>query len=156
MATDLFDLVPALKRSVAVPGTFAALFPSSTDEDLALTLLDGFSEAQLDGFFPTYTSDDDGLVTEDLTRAQQALVVIYSTVRILQSEVRNRLTHKRYEAGGTVFEEDQGASTLVELLRDYKERKAALRAQGRSGPAGSAFWMADAYLMRAAGADVWN
>ena len=155
MATDLFDLVPALQRSVAVPGTFATFFPETTDDDLAQTLLDAFAEAQLDGFFPTYTADNDGLVTETLTRAEQALIIIYASVRILQSEIRNRKTHVRYEAGPTVFEEDQGSSTLVEMLKQYRERKKELRQQGLKGDAGAAFYMADAYLMRVAGATVW-
>lgn len=155
MATDLSDLVPALQRSVAVPGTFATIFPDSTNNDLAALLLDAFSEAQLDGFFTTYTSDDDGLVTEDMSRAEQALVVIYASVRILRNEIRNRKTHRRYEAGSTVFEEDQGASLLVEMLKDYNDQKKELRKQGRAGLAGTAFFMADAYLMRAAGADIW-
>ena len=149
------DLVPALKRSIAVPGTFADVFPTTSDTDLAGTLGDSFAEAQLDQFFETYTMVDDTTITEDLTRPEQALVIIYATVRILQSEIRNRKTHKRYEAGSTVFEEDQGSATLVELLREYKDRKKELRAQGVNGEAGAAFYMADLYLMRAAGISNW-
>lgn len=155
MSTDLTELVPALKRSIAVPGTFADVFPDTSDPDLAGTLGDAFAECQLDGFFETYTMADDENITEDLTRPEQALVIIYATVRILQSEIRNRKTHKRYEAGSTVFEEDQGSATLVELLREYKDRKKDLREQGISGDAGEAFYMADAYLMRAAGITNW-
>lgn len=155
MASDLTDLVPALKRAVAVPGTFADIFPDTSDVDLGGTLGDSFSEAQLDGFFEAYTTTDDTTVVETLTRAEQALIVIYATVRILQSEIRNRKTHVRYEAGATVFEQDQGSATLVELLREFKERKKDLRAQGLRGEAGEAFYMADLYLMRAAGIPNW-
>jgi hypothetical protein len=155
VATDLNELIPALKRSVAVPGTFADFFPSTGDTDLAGTLGDSFAECQLDGFFATYTMIDDETITETLERSEQALVIIYATVRILQAEIKDRKTHVRYEAGSTTFEQDQGASVLVELLKEYKDRKKELRTQGRQGDAGAAFYMADAYLMRAAGIANW-
>jgi hypothetical protein len=155
VATDLNDLVPALKRAVAVPGTFTTTFPDTTNTDLAGVLGDSFGEAQLDGFFETYTMIDDENVTETLARPEQALIIIYAGCRILNSEIRDRKTHKRYEAGAVVFEEDQGSATLVELLREMKDRKKELRTQGMRGEAGEAFYMADAYLMRAAGIPNW-
>jgi hypothetical protein len=157
MATDLFDTVPALKRAVAVPGTFPDVFPSTTDADLSAILLDAFSEAQLDGFFPTYTSTDDGLVTEDLTRGEEALIVIYAAIRIIQSQIRNTKSHVRYEAGEVVFEQDYGSSTLNELLKQYAKRKEdlidALLGDQTSGA--REFMMADQYLQRVAGTNVW-
>lgn len=155
MATDLTDLVPALQRAVAVPGTFETVFPESTNDDLAMTLLDGFAEAQLDGFFVSYISNDDGIVAQDMSRAEQALVVIYASTRVLMSEIRNRKTHKRYEAGSVTFEEDQSASSLVELLKQMKERKKELRSQGIGGNSQRAFFMADQYLARGAGVPSW-
>ena len=151
MSTNLALDVPALQRAVAVPGTFATLFPSTSDDDLLFTLLDGFAEAQLDGFFTGYTSSDLGLVTETMTRAERALVVLYSSVRILQNEIRNRKTHKRYEASGTVFEEDQSAQMLVQLLKDYQAQKKDVRDQLRRGTASAAFSMCDLYIAKAVG-----
>lgn len=150
--SDLFDLVDPLKRAVAVPGTFAGQFADTTDDDLADTLLDAFAEAQLFGFFTTYSADDDGIVTPDLTRGQGALLVIFAMCRILSSEIRNRKTHTRYEAKGAVFENDQSATMLVQLLKDYQAQKADLLAVSRrASGAGGAFYMADQYYQRAVG-----
>lgn len=158
MATDLFDSVPALKRAVAVPGTFDAVFPDTTDDDLGLTILDAFGEAQLDGFFPTYTCTDDGLMNTILDRGEEALIIIYAAIRIIQSQIRNTKSHVRYEAGEVVFEQDYGSSTLNELLKQYAKRKedlidAILGDKNRGGAA--EFLMADQYLQRVAGTNVW-
>lgn len=156
MSTSVFDIVDSFKRSLAVPGEFDTYFPNSSEDDLAFTLLDAFGECQLDGFFTSYTADDDGLITEDLTRAEKALLVIYASVRVLRSEIRNRKSHKRYEAGSVVFEEDQAASVLTQLLKSYEEEKKELRKQGLRGNVGGAFYMADMYVMRAVGATYWS
>lgn len=151
MSTNLVVDVPALQRAVAVPGTFGTLFPDTSDEDLLFTLLDGFAEAQLDGFFTNYTSTDVGVVTEDLSRADRALIVMYSSVRILLNEIRNRKTHTRYEASGAVFEQDQAATMLVQLLKDYQQQKKDVKEAMRRGNVVSAFGMVDAYFLRAVG-----
>lgn len=148
MTTNVADFVDSLKAAVAIPGTFADEFPDTTDDDLAALLLDSFAETQLFGFFGTWTADDLGVVTPDLTRAEGALVVIYATVRMLRTELRNRKTHVRYEASGTVFEQDQGASTLVALLKTYEDEKKAITALGRTNGAATAFYMADQYISR--------
>lgn len=153
MATDLAELVPALKRAVAVPGTFATLFPDTIDADLEATLLDGFAEAQLDGLLSDLTADDNAVVTPALTRAQGALVVLYGSVRILLNEIRNRKTHTRYEASGSVFEQDQAATMLVQLLKDYQQQKKDVKEALRRGSVASAFSMVDAYWLRAVGGD---
>jgi hypothetical protein len=151
VSTNLAADVPALQRAVAVPGTFGTLFPDTGDEDLLFTLLDGFAEAQLDGFLLTYTATDIGLVTENMTRAERALVVLYAGVRILQNEIRNRKTHTRYEASGSVFEQDQSAIMLVELLKEYQAQKVQVKAQLLRRGAAMAFSMADQYVIRAVG-----
>lgn len=148
--SDLGVLVDALKRSVAVPGTFDAIFTETTDTDLEDTLLDAFAEAQLWGFFPTHDADDLGVVTPDLTRGEGALVVIFAMCRVLTAEIRNRKTHTRYEAGGAVFEQDQAGGLLIQLLKDYQLQKAELLKRGNVSAA-SAFYMADQYFLRAVG-----
>jgi hypothetical protein len=147
--SELADLVDPLKRTVAVPGTFAETFPATGDDDLEATLLDAFAEAQLDGFFAEAFSDDDGLVSPDLARGEGALVVIYAAARIITAELRNRKTHVRYEASGAVFEQDTTASLLVALLKDLSARKLDLLTQARQRGHASAFLMADAYFIRA-------
>ena len=149
--SELSDLVEPLKRAVAVPGEFTGSFANTTDTDLAEVLLDAFAEAQLFGFFGTYASDDDGVVTPDLSRGEGALVVIFAMCRVLSAEIRNRKTHIRYEAKGAVFEQDQSATMLVQLLKDYQAQKADLLK--RASYATSAFYMADQYFLRAVGSN---
>ena len=150
MATDLATLIPALQRGLAVPGTFSTLFPDTLDSDLLGVLMDAFAEAQLDGMLLDYTYTDAGVVSGDLTRAEQAVVVIYAECRILVSEIRNRKTHKRYEAKGVIFEEDQSAQGLVELLKEMQARKKDVRLTASTLGVESAFAMADMYVLRAA------
>jgi hypothetical protein len=76
--SDFLDNVESLKRVVATPGTFDTLFPDTTDQDLVGTLLDGIAQAQLDGLLASYTYDDTGTVTPDLSAPQSALVILYA------------------------------------------------------------------------------
>lgn len=148
--TTLEDLIEPLKRAVAVPGTFDTVFPETTDDDLIGLLMDAFAEAQLSRFFPGYSVAEDGAVTPELQRGEGALVVIFGAVRMLISEIRNRKSHIRYEAKGAVFEQDQAPSVLVQLLKDYQTQKAEILVASRT-LAGSAFYMADQYFLRAVG-----
>lgn len=124
--TDLADLVEPLKREVAVPGTFSVLFPETTDDDLSAALLDAFAQAQLDGFLSNSEADDFGVVTPDLSRGAQALLVIYAGIRFLTADLINRKSHVRYEAGGSVFEQDSAASVLTQALKELRAKKDAL------------------------------
>lgn len=147
--SELTELVEPLKRTVAVPGTFADVFPNTSDDDLASTLLDAFAEAQLDGFYPAVDITDDGVTTPDLTRAETALVVMYASGRILEMEILNRKSHVRYEAGPTVFEQDQGVSLLTEALKGIRDRKRDLLDQARRGLMYDGFTMADLAFIKA-------
>lgn len=124
--TDLAELVEPLKREVAVPGTFSAAFPDTTDDDLAASLLDAFAQAQLDGFLLKTDADDNGVTSPDLSRGAQGLLVLYAGIRFLTTDLLNRKSHTRYEAGGAVFEQDQGASILVEALKNLQAKKASI------------------------------
>ena len=150
-STDLADAVPALKRAVAPPGRFAELFPTATAIELTAYLMDGLAEAQLDRFLLDRIVDEDGVVTEALTAAQVALVVIYSSTRILASEIRDRRSHIQYVAGPASFEEDQAASVMVELLKQMDARKKELKLEEQRGGSADAFAMADLYLARVTG-----
>lgn len=150
----LADHVEALKRAVAVPGTFATLFPETQDDDLVALLGDSMAEAQLDGFLADHElSLPDYEATPDLTMVQGALLLIYGGYRLLVNEIRNRKTHVRYEAGPTTFEEDQTASMLNELLRQLYDRKKDLLEQARRASLDMNVYVADMYFHRATDTD---
>lgn len=148
MTVQLADLGDSLKRAIAVPGLFDdSAFSEMGEDDLLGALMDGFAEAQLDGFFPGLTFDvDTGEVSADLGHAEGALVVIYSSTRILQSQLRDVKTHVKYVAGSVSFEQDSPAGVLTSLLKSMDDRKKELRTTARTAGAGSAFYMADRYL----------
>lgn len=160
--TSLADLVEPLKRYVAVPGTFDDVFPSTTDDDLIGSLLDGFAEAQFDGFFikPEFTATDDGEVSPDLSRGQQALIAIYASTRIVTTQLMNQRSLERYEAKGLIAETQRSSQVLAALLKDLQARKTAiLERQQKYGSLTGAgalagFTMADQYFARAMGASL--
>lgn len=151
--TDFADVTESLKRVVARPGTFASLFPETTEDDLVGVLMDGLAEVQLDGMLHTYLLDDDGIVEPDLTRAQVALVVLYAGSILVKAELFNRKTNRRYEASGAVFDETQATNILRDLMRGMEARKAEIREAAASNGAGAAFHMADAYAIRTGALD---
>jgi hypothetical protein len=146
---ELADLVPSLKRAVAPPGQFAALFPESTDNDLADLLADAVAEAQLDGFLATNSlALDTAEVTPDLTTSQQALVVLYGAGRVLYTRIANLKNRTRYKAGAAEAETEQSASVLVELLRQTNTRKKQILDDAKYGRAGMSFAMVDLYVSK--------
>lgn len=147
--SDLADNVDSLKRTLARPGLFASLFPETTDDDLTLVLRDGLAHAQLDGLLIDYETDDDGVVEPDLSRPQVALIVLYSGLMLLRAELLNRKTHRRYEASGAVFEEDQATNILRDLLRNAEARVKTILQAAEDAGMGAAVYIADAYYIRA-------
>lgn len=146
---ELLALVPSLKRAVAPPGEFAALFPSSTDTDLRDLLSDAVAESQLDGFLRDVSIDlDVAEVTPDLSNPQQALVVLYGAARVLTVRLANLKNRTRYVAGNVEAETEQAASVLVELLRQTNARKKQILEDARSGGAGMSFAMVDLYVTK--------
>lgn len=154
---DLDLLVGSLKRFIAVPGGFAALFPNTTDADLGGALADGFARAQLDGFFigsSQYAHELDlntNIVTPDLTLREGALVVLYAGKRLVQAQLLNLKTVTKYEAKGLIYDVQQAASVLTALLKEYSAELDRLVLLSRQSGASSAFVMADAYFIRATG-----
>lgn len=125
--SSIFDLTDGLKRAVAVPGNFAAVFPNTSNGQLGDTLMDAFAEAQLDGFLSTLQLDTEtGEVTPDLSLPQQALVLIYGSARILTAELFNRKSLSRYKAGNVEYETEQGTLILRGLLDTITARKKQL------------------------------
>lgn len=114
--TALASLVEPLKRELAVPGTFEDVFPDTDDSDLAATLADAFSEAQLQGFFPDLTlgGEPDYETSVDLTAAASYLIVLFAGARVLRAWLRTLNSNERYKAGSTEFETARPSA----LLRD--------------------------------------
>lgn len=147
--TDLADLVDPLKREVAVPGTFATMFPDTKDDDLIGTLADGLAETQLDGWMLGLRLDlDTNLTTPDLSLAGRALIVVYSGIRILRNALANQSSHVRYESAGNVYETDRGAGLMKEALSDLNKRRAGL-IDLRLKRSGTAVYTRDGYMVRA-------
>lgn len=142
--TDLSTMVEAFKRAVAVPGTFASQFPSTTDTQLVGVLADSVAECHMDGLLSDNALDvDTNTVSPALTTGQQALVLLYGWVRMLTSELLSRKTHVRYEASSAVFEEDQGVRLLTDIHKEMKDRKKQILEDAKHAGASSAFVMVD-------------
>lgn len=154
--SDVSDLVPSLQRAVAPPGQFDTLYPQAGSNDMVGLLLDGLAEATLDGFFveTAVVWTDDGFTTPDLTRAQQALIVIYAAYTFLRSELKNTNTSVTYKAGPVEYQTQSGASVITEILKEISERKKALIIQQSEIGVSAAFHMADSYFINAVG-DPW-
>lgn len=139
--TNISTLVPALKRGLAVPGTFATVFPNTGDTDLTGALADGFAEAQLFGFFKDVTltsAGPDWTTDPDLSTAGGALVVIYTCVRAIRAQLRNLKTMHRYKAGPVEYEDAQAATVLKAELDFMTKQLDDLLTQAEGAARGSA------------------
>lgn len=119
--TALSSYVDPLKRELAVPGTFDDTFPSTLDTDLVGSLADGFSEAQLWGFFTTLTlmeDNGDWETSEALSGAGGTLVTLFAAGRIIRAQIRALNTTERYKAGPAEVEFGRAATVLKTEL-DY-------------------------------------
>lgn len=151
--TAISDLVPALKRELAVPGTFADAFPSTRDVDLTDSLADGFSEAQLYGFFPDLALtevDGEWVTSQNLSGSGAALIVIFTSMRIIRANLRSLLTSERYKAGPAELELQRSANLLRDELKFLRDRLDALVANAKAAarPPVAVF---DNYLARGGG-----
>lgn len=145
--TALEDLVPALKRHVAVPGEFDTYYPNTSDEDLTASLGDGFASAQLDGFFQSHTLNPNVFsVTPNLSIPEQQLTIVYTSVTILYSTIRNMRTMERYEAGPTSYEIQRAASVLDRQLQLLQAKLDDIKGQAKAGAYATV--LRDGYLDR--------
>lgn len=135
--TAISTLAPALKRELAVPGTFDEVFPDTFDTDLIGALADGFGEAQLYGFFPDVTltlipgDPVDWEAAPDLSAAGSALITIFTSMRIIRAQLRSLNSGERYKAGATEFEVNRSSTLLRDELKYLKERLDGLVTQAR-------------------------
>jgi hypothetical protein len=154
MATDLNDLIPALKRAVAVPGTFATFYPNTTNTDLVGSLMDAFGQAQIDGFFLEQTLDVDlETVDPDLSSAGQQVVVLYAAEAILRAQIMSLKQRVAYEAGPVKYETENSASVLTTILKDLTARRIAMQDQAAEVRRGATFAMQDMYADRVTGTE---
>lgn len=133
--TALSTLVPALKRELAVPGTFETLFPNTSDDDLTGSLADGFGEARLQGFFPdiALSSEGEGWETDpELSLSGSTLVVIFTSMRFIRAQIRNLNSVERYKAGPAEFETQRAATTLKAELDFLQKRMDTLIANAKA------------------------
>jgi hypothetical protein len=148
MADDLSESLDSLRFLVARPGTFAALYPETTDDMLLQVMIDAMAEAHLEGLLLTYESDIDGLLTPALDSGQIALVILFAAVRFLTAELLNRNISVRYKAGPAEYETAQSSTLLRDLLRRLQDQKDRLIAAVDVYGGARAFYMADQYLTR--------
>lgn len=151
--TDLYEHVEWLKREVAVPGTFTRLFPETTDDHLAASLVDGLYRAKLDGWLPSVEADPDTFETNvAISQTAVAVVIVYSAIKFIQNQITNMPTGQRYEApGGIVSDTQRSASVLAERLRELNEERKQLVAAAlgvRNGRPATTVTMLDGYAIR--------
>jgi hypothetical protein len=146
--TAVADLVPALKRELAVPGGYDDLFPDSDDDELAGYLADAFGEAQLYGFFATTTLDTDLATTPDLSTAGAALVSLFAAMRIIRAQLRNLNASERYKAGSTEYEITRAATVLKQELTFLQQRITDLITAAKRQALTATAYVSDNYFAR--------
>lgn len=118
-------------------------------------LMDGFAEAQLDGWFTVFLGGDlqldvdAGTITPDTTNAQNALIVLYAAYRMILARLANLKNKVHYAASGATYETEQSASILTTLLAELAARKLQLYTRALYSGANAAFHMADGYYLAA-------
>lgn len=132
MTVYLEDFVSSLQREINPPGT--NVFSGATTTEFIGYLSDAFWEARLDGFLENFTCDEDGMVdpitgTEDLSREETALIIIYAGVKILRNRIMNMNTNFRAKAGSVEFEQQNSATMLTEMLKQLQATKDLLRSK---------------------------
>jgi hypothetical protein len=151
--TDLSTLIEPLKREVSAPGEFFTTFPSASDDDLVGRLADGFSQAQLDGWFSANVLDlVNNTVTPDLSVPGRALTVFYSAAQVIRGQLRNMAVTQRYKSGPVEYETQYGPSILTNELNRINGRITQLITWSSRG-AGTTTVVYDAYFSRAA--EIW-
>ncbi len=143
--TNAAELIEPLKRAIAGPGQFDAAYPDSDDDTLFAYITDAFGEARLDGFFSAGSVDwVSGDFDPEITQAEAALLVIYASINILTTQIRNLGTKSTYKAGPVEYSTEYSAGVLKGILDSLFVRKAQLSKTVTSGIP----WFGDAYWGR--------
>lgn len=143
--TNAGDLIEPLKRAIAPPGGFDAVFPDADDDTLFAYITDAYGEARLDNFFANGTVDwVNGAFSPVLSQAEAALVVIYASMNILMTQIRNTGSRSKYVAGPVEFETEYSSGVLQASLKAMLDRKKQLLKAITNGTP----WFGDAYVGR--------
>lgn len=153
MPVDPGELVDPLKRNCNPPGQ--DLHPDASDDDWVGYLLDAFWVAKLNGVYPGYTVNTSELIvpisgTEDMPRDLQQLIVLFASVRVLESDMRGSTgqTVFRAQAGPVSFETQQSAQVLRELLTGARnELKELVNLIGTSSIPGAGVSFLDTFII---------
>ncbi len=143
--TDLALFTQSLRNVVARPGTYADLFPETTDDLLIQVLADGLAECHLEATLLGYEADDNALVRPPLASGQIALVVLYAGLRLLRSELVNRVTSTKYVAGPVSAETTYATNVLRDIMKALQAQKDRVTILLSTNTAATAFSMADSY-----------
>lgn len=144
--TNASELVEPLKRAIATPGGFDEAYPDSDDDILFSYLTDAFGEIRLDGLFSEGSVDwVTGEFDPVLSQGEAALVVIYASMNILGTQIRNTGTRNKYVAGPVQYETEFSAGVLQASLNAMNDRKKQLLKGANSS---GVPWFGDAYVGR--------
>jgi hypothetical protein len=143
--TDLAAYTQSLRNVVARPGTYADLFPETTDDLLVQVLADGLAECHLEATLLGYEADDNALVRPPLASGQVALVVLYAGLRLLRSELLNRVTSAKYVAGPVSADTTYATNVLRDIMKALEQQKERVTLLLSTNTAATTFSMADSY-----------
>lgn len=144
--TDLADYVDSLRGILARPGTFAALFPETTDDGLIQLLRDGLAEANMEQLLTAYRSDINGIVRPELPPGGVAMIVLFAGVRLVRSEILNRITSTKYVAGPVSADQSYSTNILRDVAKALEAQKLAIIKTYSTATSGIEFYMADSFI----------
>jgi hypothetical protein len=144
--TDLGDYVDSVKAMLARPGTFGDLFPETTNAGLVDLMRDGLAECNMEQLLTGYTANANGIVRPELPPGAMAMVVLFAGVRLVRSEILNRITSTKYVAGPVSAEQSYSTNILRDVAKALEAQKTTLIALYRASSAGTDFYMADSYI----------
>lgn len=152
--TAMSTLVPALKRELAIPGTFDDLFPDTGTNDLIGSLADAYSQAKLDGWFKDVVLDTEAFTTTpDLSEAGGAVVVIYASTRFIRSQLRAITSNETYKAGSVEYSVSHPASLLKAELDFLQQRLKDIVSNAQRAARTCTAMVFDGYLQRTSAGD---
>jgi hypothetical protein len=133
--TALSTLVPALQRELAVPGTFADVYPNTGKKDLVGSLADAFAQCRLDGFFKDVALD----ITTPLEQPDYDQWV---------TTLRSMTTSSTYKAGSVEASQSTSATVLRAEMDYLVQRQKDLIEAGTRGARTCSAVQVDGYLAR--------
>lgn len=144
--TNLGDYVDSLRAMLARPGTFDDLFPETDDDGLIQLLRDGLAECNMEQLLVGYVSDQQGIVRPEMPAGAIAMVVLFAGIRLVRSEILNRVTSTKYTAGPVSAEQSYSTNILRDVAKQLEAQKITLINLYRSSSAGVEFYMADSFI----------